>query len=84
MTDTAIDAYSELISREPDSLVGHVCLTSIFGELNREKEANASAAEVLRINPDFSIKKYMDGLSYRDPAEATRFEEGLRKAGLPE
>jgi TolB-like protein len=84
MTDTAIDAYSELISREPDSLVGHVCLTSIFSELNREKEANASAAEVLRVNPDFSIKKYMDGLSYRDPAEATRFEEGLRKAGLPE
>jgi len=84
MTDTAIDAYSELISREPDSLVGHVCLTSIFSELNREKEANASAAEVLRVNPDFSIKKYMEGLSYRDPAEAARFEEGLRKAGLPE
>ncbi len=84
MTDTAIDAYSELISREPDSLVGHVCLTSIFGELNREKESNASAAEVLKVNPDFSIKKYMEGLSYRDPAEAARFEEGLRKAGLPE
>jgi TolB-like protein len=84
MTDTAIDAYSELVSREPDSLVGHVCLTSTFGELNREKEANASAAEVLRVNPDFSIKKYMEGLSYRDPAEAARFEEGLRKAGLPE
>ena len=84
MTDTAIDAYSELISRELDSLVGHVCLTSTFGELNREKEANASAAEVLRVNPDFSIKKYMEGLSYRDPAEAARFEEGLRKAGLPE
>jgi hypothetical protein len=28
--------------------------------------------------------EYVGNLSYRDPAEITRFEEGLRKAGLPE
>jgi len=37
-----------------------------------------------RLDPDFSIKKYIGGLSYKDPADAARFEDGLRKAGLPE
>jgi hypothetical protein len=44
----------------------------------------AAAVEVIRINPDFSIRNYVDGLSYSDLAEAVRFEQELRNAGLPE
>jgi len=84
MADAAIEAYSELTNREPDSLEGHISLAEIFGELSRVNEAKASAVEVLRINPDFSISKYVEGLAYIDPAENVRFEEGLRGAGLPE
>ncbi len=43
-----------------------------------------SVSEILGLDPDFSIKKYMGELSDRDPAESARFEDGLRKAGLPE
>ena len=84
MTEAAIEAYREMVARQPDSLVGHIYLAASFGELNREEEAGASAQEVLRIDPNFSIKKYVDTLSYSDPEQAVRFEEGLRKAGLPE
>jgi len=83
-TDAAIDAYRELINRQPDALFAHINLAATFGETNRMKEATASAAEVLRINPDFSIRNYVDSLSYSNPAESVRFEEGLRAAGLPE
>jgi TolB-like protein/predicted TPR repeat methyltransferase len=83
-TDAAIDAYQKLINRQPDTLIGHVNLTATFGEMSRKEEAQASAVEVLRINPEFSCKKYVEGLSYSDPAEATRFEEALRNAGLPD
>ena len=41
-------------------------------------------SEILRLDPDFSTKKYVGALSYRDPAEMARFEKGLREAGLPE
>ncbi len=82
--DEAIESYRALVSRQPDSLVGHISLAAIFGEMNQLENAKASAAEVLRINPNFSTRKYVDGLSYSDPAEAVRFEQGLRNAGLPE
>jgi tetratricopeptide (TPR) repeat protein len=83
-TDEAIGAYTEMIKRYPDSLEGQVGLAEILGRTGRMEAAKAAAAEVLRINPDFSISEYVGNLSYRDPAEITHFEEGLRKAGLPE
>ncbi len=41
-------------------------------------------AAILRLSPGFSINTYIGELSYRDPAELARFEDGLRKTGLPE
>ena len=82
--DSAVSAYEEQVRRDPSSLTPRVCLASAFGETGHEEKARKSAAEVSRINPDFSIGKYVDGLSYWDPTESARFEDGLRKAGLPE
>ncbi len=82
--DEAVDAYTEWTSRDPDSLEGHIGLAEILGEVGKTEEARLSAAEVLKINPDFSISAYIGNLAFRDPAEITRFEQGLRLAGLPE
>ena len=82
--DSAIGAFEAAIKRDADYLAPLVGLASTLGEVGREEDAKTSVSEILRIDPDFSIKKYMDGLSYRDPAESARFEDGLRKAGLPE
>ena len=59
-------------------------IAELEAEVGREEDAKKIVSEILSIDPDFSIKTYMAGLSYRDPAESARFEEGLRKAGLPE
>jgi adenylate cyclase len=82
--ESAISAFEESIKRNADNLGVHVALASTLGELGRQEDAKKPVSEILRLNPDFSIKKYIAGLSYRDPAELTRFEDGLRKAGLPE
>ena len=55
-----------------------------WGDTHGEADAKRTVAAILRVHPEFSIKKYVARLSYRDPAELTRFEDGLRKAGLPE
>ena len=83
-TDSAISAFKAASKRNADWLSIHVGLASTLGELGREEDAKKSVSEILRIDPDFSIKKYMAGLSYRDPAVTARFEDGLRKVGLPE
>jgi TolB-like protein/Tfp pilus assembly protein PilF len=81
--DAAVSAFEQGIARNPDNLSMHVGLASTLGELDREKEARESISEIFRLYPDFAISKYAQQLSYRDPAELARFEEGLRKAGLP-
>jgi adenylate cyclase len=83
-TDSAIRAFKAVSKRNADWISIHVGLASTLGELDREADAKKSVSEILRIDPDFSIKAYMAGLSYKDPAVTARFEDGLRKAGLPE
>ncbi len=83
-TDAAIAAFEAAIKRDADYLTMHVNLATTLGDLGRTEDAKKPVSEILRLDPDFSIKTYMEGLSYRDPAELKRFEDGLRKAGLPE
>jgi adenylate cyclase len=80
----SIEAYSEMVSRDPDHIEGHIGLAGILSESGNIEQARASAAEVLRINPDFLIDRYFSNIAYRDQAVIMRFAEGLRKAGLPE
>ncbi len=84
MFEVAIETYNEYINIEADSLEAQIALAEIFGETDQPDQAVVSVKEVLRLNPDFTIKKYVDDLAYSDPSENLRFAEGLRKAGLPE
>ncbi|MFC1681165.1 adenylate/guanylate cyclase domain-containing protein [Pseudomonadota bacterium] len=81
--EAAVDAYKESIRREPAFLSAHVNLASTLGELGRIDEARQAANDVLRLAPDFSVREYMSGLSYRYKSDASRVEDGLRNAGLP-
>ncbi len=82
--EAAVTVYEEAIKRNPDNSTEYVGLASTLGELGREVDAKKTVAAILRLEPDFSIKRYVARLSYRDPADLARFEDGLRKAGLPE
>jgi hypothetical protein len=51
--------------------------------MGREKEARAEVAEVLRINPKFSLDYFAKTLTtYRDQKAINKLIDGLRKAGL--
>jgi hypothetical protein len=50
--------------------------------MGREKEARAEAAEVLRINPKFSLDSYAKMIPYKDQSQTDKIINALRKAGL--
>jgi adenylate cyclase len=65
----------------PDHFLAHLDLAITYAMIDREKEARAEGAEVLRIDPKFSIERYMKG-SRLDQSRKDRLIGLLRKAGL--
>jgi len=63
---------------------GHAVLTSSLAHLNLLEEAKKAVANYLEIFPDETISALRKVYVKRSPDSAQRFEEGLRKAGLPE
>ena len=58
-------------------------LASAYGHLGRIEEARAAWAELLQVNPDFSLTQRARVLPYKDPADFQRIVDGLTRAGLP-
>ena len=48
------------------------------------RRPGAEAAEVMRINPGFTIESARCVVIYKDPKDVEHRLDGLRKAGLPE
>jgi adenylate cyclase len=67
------------IAAYPDNVWAHVALAGIYVELGHETDARAEAAEVMRLNPQFTLAELA---VTEDPAVNRRFESDLRKAGL--
>ncbi len=62
---------------------GNAKLAATYIMMGREKEARAEAAEILRINPKFSVDSYAKGfVGYTDQSERDKYINTLRKAGL--
>lgn len=79
----AIATCEKGLKRQPDHLSAHVIMATVYGSCGREKEARKEAAEILRINPKFTVDSFTRILPYKNPSDRDRTAQGLRKAGLP-
>jgi tetratricopeptide (TPR) repeat protein len=80
--EEAIFQLKKAIEREPGDIFSNIFLAAAYSMAGREKEARAAAAEVLKINPKFSLEQFVKIHPYKDPAPKTRFTDSLHKAGL--
>jgi len=80
--EEAISANIKAIQLAPDNIGGHLHLTITYSMMGREKEARAEAAEVLRINPKYSVDSFAENSPYKDQAETDKVVKAMRKAGL--
>jgi len=70
------------VRQEPDSLMARMMMAVVYSLSGRDEQARVEAAEVLRIQPKFSLKKFEKKLTYKREEDRERFLGALRKAGL--
>ena len=80
----AVPLLRECVLRVPNQQWPHITLASAYAQLGQLEGARTEAAEVLRINPGFTIERYKRLLVYKNPRDVEHRLHGLRKAGLPE
>ena len=81
----ALPLLRDYVSQAPTSRVGHALLAATHAQLGQLEKAQAEAAEVLLLQPNYTItgtaRRIMGFKSIEDD---NHFFDGLRKAGLPE
>jgi adenylate cyclase len=82
--EEGIAPAKKAIVREPDSLFAHTCLAGCYASLGRNDEAKATVAEILRIEPEYSLAIMKRSLPYKNPSDFERVIGAMRKAGIPE
>jgi TolB-like protein len=78
----AITWCEKAVRREPNSLFARLFMAAVYSRAGRDEEARIEAAEVLRINPKFSLEKFAKSVTYKNQEDVERTVSALRKAGL--
>ena len=81
--DEAIDAFKKGLKRQAGDPYGRLGLAGVYIWQGREKEARAEVAEILKKNPNYSLKRGAWPGFYKNKDTANRWIEALQKAGLP-
>jgi len=66
------------VRQEPASLYARIMMTVVYSWSGQDEKARAEAAEVLRIQPKYTIRKSR----YKRKEDGERYNGALRKAGL--
>jgi len=80
----AVRLLRESALRVPNLQWPRVWLAAAYAQSGQLEEATNEAAELLRINPGFTIKGWKRLAPNKDPKDAEHDLDGLRKAGLLE
>lgn len=83
--EKAVETQELGFNHRPEFAMGfeaHLQLAVSYIELDREEEARAEAAKVLRMSLNFSLEVWGKRVPYQDQALTERCMDALRKAGL--
>jgi TolB-like protein/cytochrome c-type biogenesis protein CcmH/NrfG len=82
--EKAVEVTEKVRNQNPDSPFPHLILARVYADVDRMEKAQAAAAEVLRINPKFTVSNWAKASLFKDPAVEEHQAELMRRAGLPE
>jgi tetratricopeptide (TPR) repeat protein len=76
----AISALERHLDGSPNEIAPHLDLAIAYNELGQHEAARAEIAKVLRINPQFSLRRMIP--FFKDRAVNERWGSDLKQAGL--
>ena len=82
--DEALAAFRRGVARSPQFMPNHFYLAVTYADQERNSEARAEAAELIRLNPAMTLNSAQRLLPYRDRSRLEHCLNGLQEAGLPE
>ena len=80
--EDSIATFRRALKLYPDNLPGHAMLAATYASVGRDVEARAEAAEVIKIDPNFSAERLVKAISMRNQTLLDQTINDLRKAGL--
>jgi len=82
--EEAVQSYKRAIALNRNHVLPQAFLAAVYADLGRSDEANATAKEVMRLDPKFTATRLMQSHTLHDPARDARFRNLMQRAGLPE
>jgi adenylate cyclase len=82
--EEAIAAGKKAVTLSPNDYIAHMLLATAYSLAGRQEEARNAAAEVLRLNPKFSVVYWGKIVPFKNQADKELVINALRSAGLPE
>jgi adenylate cyclase len=80
--EESVSAYRKALQRSPNNIFAHTGLTATYSLMGREREARDAAAEILKLNPKFSLDSFAMRPQFKDQSENEKVVLALRQAGL--
>jgi adenylate cyclase len=82
--EEAITEYKKALHLTPQNAMVFEGLSICYGFLGKEQESRAAAAEIIKLNPNYTIKSAKKSKPYLNRELFERWLNALRKAGIPE
>jgi len=81
--EDATQSSNRAVARKPDAVFPHIILSAAYSAADDAQAAKRESAEVLRINPKFTVSAWMKTRLLKYPADTKRISNLLVAAGLP-
>lgn len=82
--EQAIAIFEECLRRFPDFVYAHISLAIVYGMTGNQQAAEREVQQTLKVDPDYSVQRFVNPNLYRSPSVMERCARILRNAGLPE
>jgi adenylate cyclase len=80
--EESVATFKRVLHLWPDNLLGRAYLTAAYAAVGRDNESRAEAAEVLRIDPNFTSEGLIKRFTIKNKPFLDKMVADLRRAGL--